>query len=140
MPSAEERVAAAERQAQALQLRLGGASFAQIGRQLGDVSAPRAYQLYKAALRQVVRQPNAELVDLELARLDQLLVAMWPKAMQGSGWAVERCLSIMERRARLLGLDAPTKHEVMTIDAIDAEIRHLEAELAGRAGTAPAEA
>jgi len=104
------------------------------------VSAPRAYQLYKAALRQVVRQPNAELVDLELARLDQLLVAMWPKAMQGSGWAVERCLSIMERRARLLGLDAPTKHEVMTIDAIDAEIRHLEAELAGRAGTAPAEA
>jgi hypothetical protein len=37
----------------------------------------------------------------------------------------------LTRRARLLGLDAPTQHQVLTIDAIDEEIRRLEAELAG---------
>ncbi len=77
---------------------------------------------------------------MEVTRLDQLLVAMWPKAMQGSGWAVDRCLGIMKRRAELLGLDAPTRHEVMTIDAIDAEIRQLEAELTRGRGGAPVEA
>ncbi len=139
-PSVSQRAEAAERQAKALQLRLGGASFEQIGRQLGGITPQRAHQLYKQALNRVVRQPNQEIIDLEVARLDQLLVAMWPKAMGGSGWAVDRCLGIMKRRAELLGLDAPTRHEVMTIDAIDAEIRQLEAELTRGRGGAPVEA
>jgi hypothetical protein len=37
------------------------------------------------------------------------------------GWA--------ERKARLLGLDSPTKHAVLTLDALDAQIAALEAEL-----------
>ena len=42
---------------------------------------------------------------------------------------IDRRIRIMERRAKLLGLDAPTKHEVITIDAIENEIRKLNAEL-----------
>jgi hypothetical protein len=34
-----------------------------------------------------------------------------------------------ERRAKLLGLDAPTTREVVMLDAIDAEIERLIAEL-----------
>ena len=36
------------------------------------------------------------------------------------GWA--------ERKARLLGLDSPTKHAVLTLDALDAQIAALEPE------------
>jgi len=130
---------ARERERQVLELSKGGANFVQIADRLG-ISDRMVSRIYHRALERIPVPAAEEVRHLEVVRLDALLTAMWPKAMQGSGWAVERCLSIMERRARLLGLDAPTKHEVMTIDAIDAEIRHLEAELAGRAGTAPAEA
>lgn len=43
--------------------------------------------------------------------------------------AIDRMIRIMERRAKLLGLDAPTKVEVITLDAIEAEIRRLNEEL-----------
>lgn len=51
--------------------------------------------------------------------------------------AVDRLLRIEEsrrkvgeRRAKLLGLDAPQKHEVLTIDAIDEQISDLNKQLA----------
>ncbi|MFY1595476.1 hypothetical protein [Micromonospora sp. WMMD737] len=47
--------------------------------------------------------------------------------------AISTLLKIQERRAKYLGLDAPTKVEAITIDAIDAEIRKLAAELEGDA-------
>lgn len=37
------------------------------------------------------------------------------------GWA--------ERKARLLGLDAPAKHQFLTMDMIDAEVKRLQVEL-----------
>lgn len=56
--------------------------------------------------------------------------------------AIDRLLRIQERRARLLGLDAPVKHEVRNVDALDAEIEQLVARLAtgGKAETAAAPA
>jgi hypothetical protein len=54
---------------------------------------------------------------------------------------VDRILKIKERRARILGLDAPTKAEVLNIDSIDAEIARLEQELAeNKAGRVDADA
>jgi hypothetical protein len=52
---------------------------------------------------------------------------------------VDRILKIKERRARILGLDAPTRSEVLNIDSIDAEISRLETELAETKATAPQE-
>jgi hypothetical protein len=62
---------------------------------------------------------------LESQRLDALLEAVWPQAAQGHLPAVDRAVRILERRARLLGLDAPQQSEVLTIDRIDAEIERL---------------
>ena len=53
---------------------------------------------------------------LELERLDKLWFAMYRQATQGNQGAVDRCIRIMERRAKLLGLDAPTKTELSTKD------------------------
>lgn len=46
--------------------------------------------------------------------------------------AMDRIIRIQERRARLMGLDAPVRHRVTTIteDQVDAEMRRLTAQLA----------
>lgn len=52
---------------------------------------------------------NAALAkQLELIRLDELFHAYWPGAVAGKARAATIILRIMERRARLEGLDAPT--------------------------------
>ena len=52
--------------------------------------------------------------------------------------AIDRLLKIQERRAKLLGLDAPTQSrvEVVTESAVDKAIAELEAQIAQRADTA----
>lgn len=42
----------------------------------------------------------------------------------------DRILKIKERRAKLMGLDAPVRREVITMDSIDEEIAKLEREVA----------
>ena len=57
------------------------------------------------ALNRTLQQPAQALRDLETERLDRLQLALWPKAMRGDVAAVKAILRLMERRARLLGLD-----------------------------------
>ncbi len=40
-----------------------------------------------------------------------MLLALWRRVQSGDDHAIDRALRIMERRARLLGLDAATKTE-----------------------------
>lgn len=121
----------ADKQRRALELRKAGATYSQIAQVLGYTERGGAYKAVMQALRDTVQEPADEVRHLETERLDALLRAMWPQAMEGKGWAVDRCLAVMDRRARLLGLDAPTRTAitVVTEDVIEAEIRRLEAEL-----------
>jgi hypothetical protein len=41
-----------------------------------------------------------------------MITVLWPQVAKGNQGAVDRVLRIMERRAKLLGLDAPTKADV----------------------------
>ena len=41
---------------------------------------------------------------MEAARLDALLVAVWPAAVRGEAWAWDRALRLVVTRMRLLGL------------------------------------
>jgi hypothetical protein len=132
--SVAARVRAQERRAQVLRLRLAGVPFDQIGQQLDPpVTRQRAHQLYRDALAQIVREPAEEVVKADLERLDMLWRALIARALAGSARHAEVGIRVLERRAKMLGLDAPTRTEVLTLDAIDAEIRQLEAELARRA-------
>ena len=47
-------------------------------------------------------------VQLESHRLDRAINAIWEKVTSGDLNAIDRALKIMERRARLLGLDTPS--------------------------------
>jgi hypothetical protein len=121
------KIVAVERQRQALELRLAGLTFEAIAQRIGYSNRSSAADAVTAALRATVQVPADDLRELECERLDSLLNAMWPKAVGGSHLAVDRCLAIMERRSRLLGLDAPlrVRQEVITAADIDRAIRQM---------------
>lgn len=101
------RVESKQRVAKAMSLRLAGVTYQAIADACGYNSPQAAHKAVTDALQQAVREPTRELLELELARLDALLFAIWPAARRGVLGAVDRAVRIMERRAKLLGLDAP---------------------------------
>ena len=102
-----------ERQMQVLTLSRAGHKCPAIGNLLG-ISRFQAYAALKAgldAVREEIAEQADELRARELDRLDALLIACWAKATATNpDWqAMEKALKILERRAKLLGLDAPIK-------------------------------
>lgn len=53
--------------------------------------------------------------------------------------AIREIRGLLERRAKIIGYEAPARHEVLTIDAIDAEIRDLKKQLAESPAELPAD-
>ena len=102
-------VIARQREAQALELRRWGATYASIGEKLGisEVAALKAVE--RALIRLDIESEPAKLVirKQEIDRLDALSRAIAPKLLVGDLMAVDRALRIQERRAKLLALDAP---------------------------------
>lgn len=121
-----------ERQKQALELRKAGASYRRIGDQLG-ISHEQARRDIEGALalhREDVASSADGLRALEVARLDDTLYKLQlylngepqydaagkflntkrfaPATVMA---AIDRTLKVMERRAKLLGLDKPIKVE-----------------------------
>lgn len=94
------------RETQVLELRRAGLTFDAIAREL-KISGGRsdAHKLYKRALTRTLQEPAAEIRQLEADRLDRLQVSVWAKAMRGDLGAFDRVIKVMERRAKLLGLD-----------------------------------
>jgi DNA-binding Lrp family transcriptional regulator len=88
---------------QALQLRASGATYKQIAAALG-VSEPTAWRLVQRESESIIRESAAQVLELELTRLDRLQMAVWPEAINGDAQAIDRVLKIMDMRAKLLGL------------------------------------
>jgi hypothetical protein len=78
----------------------------------------------------VLDEPADEVRKQELDRIDRLQVAVWNRALKGDDKAINTVLRLMERRARLVGIDAPTKiqAEVVNYDGnqdIDGDIERI---------------
>jgi len=121
-------VRAHERHLQALELRKAGVTYEVIAGQLGYANASGARKAVVSALKATLREPAAELRELELARLDAMLLPLWRPVQAGDEKAVDRALRIMERRARLLGLDRKTA-EGEVPDTVKVVVEYLDAEL-----------
>mgnify|MGYP000884396735 CR=1 FL=1 len=93
-----------DRRLQALELRKSGATFEQIGTALG-VAKGSAYKMVAKALREREIPHVDELRKLEAERLDSLQFNLWTRARNGELGAIDRVVKILERRAKLLGLD-----------------------------------
>lgn len=103
-----------ERQLQAVELRKSGLSYREIGKRL-DCSHEQARRDIESELKRLASEradKTEELRQLELERLDMLLKGLWPMAAVGNTGAVMSWLKVSERRAKLLGLDAPTHLQI----------------------------
>lgn len=108
------RTVARQRELDALELRKAGATYSQIGDQLG-ITEQGAYAAVVRSLKRIVEQTSEEAAavrTLEIERLDRLFLAAYRQAKEGHLGAIDRCVRLMERRAKLLGLDAPVKQDV----------------------------
>lgn len=122
--------AQAERLAEVVSLRRQRLTQDEIARRLG-ISQQRVSQLYSQALAAFPAQQVDEHRAEELLLIDDAISDLLPVARDHDRprTAVEAWSAIRgwaERKAKLLGLDAPTRSEVITIDAIDAEIARLK--------------
>jgi hypothetical protein len=102
----------AERRSKALELRIAGASFEQIGQALG-IATSAAWKHVTSALDQTKAKlaENAERVRaIEVRRLDAIVMSLWGR--RSDPRHADTILRAMDRRARLLGLDAPTRAEL----------------------------
>jgi len=99
------RIAAVDRQRSAVDLRKAGATYLEIAQALGYSNKQGAYNAVQTALFKTLQEPSEEARQMDLARLDSLLMALWSRARAGDLPTIDRVLKILERRARLLGLD-----------------------------------
>jgi transposase-like protein len=134
--SAKRDVAAAayaEKKRKALELRKAGATYEQIAQSIGLADPSNARRTVQAAIKDIYAEPAAEVLAIELARLDAMLLGIYSKAKAGEVSAIDRVLKIMDRRAAYLGIDAP-KESILTANvanATPAEARKIMSELFG---------
>lgn len=125
-----KQIDAATRRYFVLEMRRMGGSYRQIAEaaitEFGADNLPRGWderiacQDVKRELERVrkdVDESASDVRDVELARLDEMLSRVYPVALgteiiPPDMRAVDRVLKIMERRAAMLGTDAPTKAEL----------------------------
>ena len=108
----------ADRQSKAMQLRVRGFSFPKIAKALG-CSTGTAFNDYTAAMKRLAEETKEsadQVRSVELARLDKMTRALEfaafgespddsPNALDIK--AIDALLKVSDRRAKLLGLDAP---------------------------------
>lgn len=93
----------------ALELRREGHSYQSIADILELPYKTQAYRYWKRAMARHTEDIAPEIRDTEADRLDRLQLAVWANAMKGDVKSVEAVIKIMERRARLFGLDHSAK-------------------------------
>lgn len=112
--------------------RIRGETFESIAAAVGLGSKQAVHALYTRALREI-QDDRAETIEaarsFELERLDRIEAAAWARVDNDDPRALDVLIRISDRRARLLGLDAPAKVD-LSMDAVDREIARLKAELA----------
>ena len=98
-----------EREAQVLRFRRAGLTFDMIAQRLGYSHASGAHKAYINACKRIVYSDVEEVRREEQDRLDIALSAIWPNVLRGDTPSIVAMVRIMERRAKLLGLDMPVR-------------------------------
>ena len=110
--NAARRQQLADRRAKALELRKAGMTYKTIAEQTG-VSETQARKDIETSIKAIYKEPAEQVLTLETERLDRLFFESYRLAIStdtntdpvDKQRAANTCLKIMERRARLLGLD-----------------------------------
>ena len=127
-----------------LELRRAGFTFQRIAEEVGYATPSGAQRALERIMTRNVPQAPEEFRWQELDRLDRMQVALWPRAMKGDDRAIGTIVRLMERRARLVGIDAPQRiqAEVVNYDGnrdIDGDIERIVNILRGVDSSEPLE-
>jgi hypothetical protein len=97
------------KEVKALELRLEGKTFQQIGAAIGMSDVGAKYVIERILMRNEgdLKQKAEEARQEELERLRKLLTFMWEGAKTGNPKSAQVVLQISQRVSRLKGLDAP---------------------------------
>lgn len=149
-----QRIDTGERRRLVLELRRHGATYEQIAAavkdEYGEERLPNGWDERYAwkdlqreldRVRSDVREESKRVLELELARLDEMLTRIYPVALgtekvPPDPRAIDRVIKIMKRRAELRGLDAPERKEHEHTGELDVQSSTLDevlAEIADRA-------
>jgi hypothetical protein len=138
-----ETLAAARRERDALQLRLGGASYVEIGEHIG-VSTREAKRIVAHGIEaEVPTELRDEVRALTLARLDMVLKRNMIKLGSAvctpdeQDRAEDMILKVTDRIVDITGARAPVKIDARVTDALDEEIALLVADLTKPVSAAP---
>ncbi|WP_430645345.1 helix-turn-helix domain-containing protein [Agromyces sp. GXS1127] len=104
-PRRVTKIERATRRQEAIALRRGGVPVDAIAQRM-KVHPSTVYAWIQDAIRNLPREEAEELRALELDRLDAIFRGHFAAAISGDVRSADTCLKVMERRARLLNLDA----------------------------------
>ena len=130
----KERLSKAQKKAKALDLRLAGYTYAKIAETLG-ISDSSAHRYVSEGLDEA----NADALEgahklrkVMNGRLEKMIVALWKDALTAESIeerrrSIRELVKLLDRQAKLLGLDAPKGVEA-TVEGIGAATTADEAE------------
>lgn len=124
-----------EKERQVLELRLQHATWKQIAERVGYASAGAAFNAYKRALVRTLQEPAEEIRAQERERLDRLAQYWFPKAFDPNDTDLAKTagmmmLQIMDKRAKLLGLQTTVVKQDISITEGGNEFNERVKELA----------
>jgi hypothetical protein len=115
-------------------LRRQGLTWDQISDQVGYSSPSSSRDAYLRASRRVIRDDIEDIRNLELDRLDVAMNGIWIGVQSGDTQSIVLMLKIMDRRAKLLALDAPRRLWVrdttplLSVDELDRKLGEILAD------------
>lgn len=116
----------AQRHLKAIELRVAGLTLEQIAVELNYRSRQGAQKAIELGMKKAYKEPADDLRRIEKERLDRMWEKAWGKfdkkriPLETMGQLVRLLLKISNRRAALLGLDSPVRHQVSA--GIDADL------------------
>ena len=119
-----------DRELAVVELRREGKTWQQIAEVVNYATAMGAWKAYQRACQRTLQEPTDEARRIELDRLDALQRTYWEPAVEGNLRAADFVLRVIDRRARILGIDAPQKIQAEVVNyegvgSIDAEVDRI---------------
>lgn len=137
-PTSPEAIERLERDLKNVQLRKSGLHWQAIADELGYSSPGHAYDRFMSVMQDYPREDIDTARNIIADRHEACIAAMWPAAMNGDGWAVDRVTRSLEALAKLWGANRPEKLEMsMGASELDTALREWQQELEMRAAGQP---
>lgn len=113
-----KRATKAEQQAEAVRLRVAGKDYGQIAEAL-ECHPTTARKMVDRWLesRRPAQEVTEELIKISDARLEILHDVWWGPALQGDQAALDNVLKILDRRAKIMGMEVPRSTNVTVVTA-----------------------